>query len=482
MRIVDVHNACLVDIIALLHFLGCGAGLGDIGLSRSHSECLILVHNHQPAVHILTVSGSLIHDIIAVGKSLALFGGAGHGYQKHGLVIHLHILGNSYLHGQSGFLLDGDDQIAGDIGDSVGVVGSLGDSHILAAHSGSDGVLKVLLLGHGEGVVSLFLNGALAGSITCAGTCKGDLVGFQRLDLLVAVDDDVAGHIRTGDGVGGGAVVIYLGLKAGVCLAADGHSHLVDIAIRRGQHEGVVSLVSSSRSTGGIVALGDSEGLGGLGTGDDHIAVDIGHGVDATLVRANCRCLTVADGDGDSIVIVGVCGLEGQSAACCDHGACCIGTSEVVRQSHGVAVDGDGGRTVQHDGGGGIKFDGIGIGIHIRRRDLDRRLALTGCGEIQSERVAQLGGFTVTHDSHGAAAGNHAITLDAGGFHVQRQNGGVKREGHVVGVVGVLAVVVADGHRDLHDLTGGYLLVRTHGHGVALGFTGLHCDINDVAG
>ena len=177
MSIVDVHQVRLVDIVALGHFLGSSTGLRDLGRSRSLVERLALVHDHQPAVHVFTISGGLVHDIIAVGKSLALFGGAGHGYQEHGLVIHLHILGNSYLHGQSGFLLDGDDQIAADIGDGVGVVLALGDSHILAAHSGSDGVLEVCLLVHGKGVVSLFLNGALAFSIACAGAFKGDSEG-----------------------------------------------------------------------------------------------------------------------------------------------------------------------------------------------------------------------------------------------------------------------------------------------------------------
>ena len=208
LRVVDVHNARLVDVIAGSNLLGLGSGLRDLGLGVRRGK-IGTVHDHQPAVHILAVSGGLVHDVLAVGKGLALFGGAGHGHQEYGLVVHFHKLGNGDIHGRNGFLFDGDNQIAGHLGDGVAAVLAFGDGNGLAAHSRGDGVLEVILLIHGEGVGRVLRDGGCALGIARTGACEADAEGLRGLDCLVAVDDDITGHVRAGDGVGGRAVFIH---------------------------------------------------------------------------------------------------------------------------------------------------------------------------------------------------------------------------------------------------------------------------------
>ena len=121
--------------------------------------------------------------------------------------------------------------------------------------------------------------------MTCGGTVNGDSVvtGF-----LAGVEDDVTGDGCAGDGVGNGAVLVVLGLKAGVIRAADGDGDAVAVAgfLGQGRNVGgiVLSGIRAELISGHVLAQSDVEGLGGLGVSKNDVAADTLDGVGAVFV------------------------------------------------------------------------------------------------------------------------------------------------------------------------------------------------------
>ena len=96
--------------------------------------------------------------------------------------------------------------------------------------------------------------------------------------------------------------------------------------------------------------------------------------------------------------------------------------------------------------------------------------------KAQGQGLTLLSGLAVALYTNGAGQGIYPVAFGIGFLHIQLQDSIIVGEFHIEGVIGGLSGRVADGHRNLHNLTGGYRLVFTKGNGVALCFRGFNRD------
>ena len=102
--------------------------------------------------------------------------------------------------------------------------------------------------------------------------------------------------------------------------------------------------------------------------------------------------------------------------------------------------------------------------------------------KAQGQGLTQLSCLAVALYTNGAGQGIYPVAFGIGFLHIQLQDSIIVGEFHIEGVIGGLSGRVADGHRNLHNLTGGYRLVFTKGNGVALIFRSFNGDGQLTAG